>query len=338
MKYVTAIPFARPWWPEVLRSSFKISGQVLVAIASARLARRPSPAYLENAWVSSFGNATELLGNRVAHSASSRSPSRLASRPAICVLPYTAGSVDLRIAAGSQKTMPTVTVDGEKSFEVEPGKKLVLAIEDAGIDIMHKCGGNARCTTCRVEILGGEVADPGQVEQALCVGGPCTQYPALLPDSRPFRSLGLGDQPGISPGFPAGTAAGRLIRREPSRRLLSDDSRSCASCVTTGCSALDHVGCHACVSASVPPPRRDSPLTRHAHADVSVALGTDREIMNCTLILIAVGYHALRLRKRVSPAGDSFSSPPATRGTPGCCASVPSWPSEESPGRSNVKG
>ena len=54
--------------------------------------------------------------------------------------------------------MPTVTVDGEKSFEVEPGKKLVLAIEDAGIDIMHRCGGNARCTTCRVEILAGDSA------------------------------------------------------------------------------------------------------------------------------------------------------------------------------------
>ncbi len=52
--------------------------------------------------------------------------------------------------------MPTVTVDGEKSFEVEPGKKLVLAIEDAGIDILHRCGGNARCTTCRVEVLAGE--------------------------------------------------------------------------------------------------------------------------------------------------------------------------------------
>lgn len=61
--------------------------------------------------------------------------------------------------------MPTVTVDGEKSFEVEPGKKLVLAIEDAGIDIMHKCGGNARCTTCRVEVLGGEVAPPEELEQ-----------------------------------------------------------------------------------------------------------------------------------------------------------------------------
>ncbi len=52
--------------------------------------------------------------------------------------------------------MPTVTVEGEKSFEVEAGKKLVLAIEDAGIDILHRCGGNARCTTCRVEILAGE--------------------------------------------------------------------------------------------------------------------------------------------------------------------------------------
>ena len=67
---------------------------------------------------------------------------------------------------GSSKIMPTVTVDGEKSFEVEPGKKLVLAIEDAGIDIMHRCGGNARCTTCRVEILGGDAGPPTEIEQA----------------------------------------------------------------------------------------------------------------------------------------------------------------------------
>lgn len=58
--------------------------------------------------------------------------------------------------------MPTVTVEGEKSFEVEAGTKLVLAIEDAGIDIMHRCGGNARCTTCRVQVVSG---DPGPMEQ-----------------------------------------------------------------------------------------------------------------------------------------------------------------------------
>jgi ferredoxin len=62
--------------------------------------------------------------------------------------------------------MPTVTVEGEKPFEVEPGRKLVLAIEDAGIDIMHRCGGNARCTTCRVQVVAGEPGPMGELEQA----------------------------------------------------------------------------------------------------------------------------------------------------------------------------
>jgi ferredoxin len=62
--------------------------------------------------------------------------------------------------------MPIVTVEGEKSFEVEPGKKLVLAIEDAGIDILHRCGGNARCTTCRVQIIHGDPGPMQELEQA----------------------------------------------------------------------------------------------------------------------------------------------------------------------------
>jgi len=61
--------------------------------------------------------------------------------------------------------MPTVTVEGEKTFEVEAGQKLVLAIEDAGIDILHRCGGNARCTTCRVQILAGDLEPMGEVEK-----------------------------------------------------------------------------------------------------------------------------------------------------------------------------
>jgi ferredoxin len=52
--------------------------------------------------------------------------------------------------------MPTIIVEGEQPFEAESGKKLVLAIEDAGIDIMHRCGGQARCTTCRVQFVEGE--------------------------------------------------------------------------------------------------------------------------------------------------------------------------------------
>lgn len=61
--------------------------------------------------------------------------------------------------------MPTVTVEGEKSFDVADGKKLVLGIEDAGIDIMHRCGGNARCTTCRVELLAGDAGPMGELER-----------------------------------------------------------------------------------------------------------------------------------------------------------------------------
>ena len=60
------------------------------------------------------------------------------------------------------QSMPMVTVDGEKAFEVASGTKLVLAVEDAGIDILHKCGGNARCTTCRVAIVSGV---PGPIQE-----------------------------------------------------------------------------------------------------------------------------------------------------------------------------
>jgi ferredoxin len=53
--------------------------------------------------------------------------------------------------------MPKLTVDGYGTFEVPADKRLVLAIEqDAHVDIMHACGGFARCTTCRVEFIEGE--------------------------------------------------------------------------------------------------------------------------------------------------------------------------------------
>jgi len=53
--------------------------------------------------------------------------------------------------------MAKLTVDGVGEFEVPQGKRLVLALEDeAGVDQLHACGGNARCTTCRVEFLAGE--------------------------------------------------------------------------------------------------------------------------------------------------------------------------------------
>ena len=53
--------------------------------------------------------------------------------------------------------MPKLTVEGIGEFDVPPGKRLVLALEqDAKVDQLHACGGNARCTTCRVEFVAGE--------------------------------------------------------------------------------------------------------------------------------------------------------------------------------------
>jgi len=53
--------------------------------------------------------------------------------------------------------VPKLTVDGVGTFEVEAGKRLVLALEqDAKVDQLHACGGKARCTTCKVEYVDGE--------------------------------------------------------------------------------------------------------------------------------------------------------------------------------------
>ena len=67
--------------------------------------------------------------------------------------------------------MPRLTVEGFTPVDVEEGKRLVLAIEqDAHVDILHACGGNARCTTCRVEFVSGEPtkmtkAEKGKLEE-----------------------------------------------------------------------------------------------------------------------------------------------------------------------------
>ena len=52
--------------------------------------------------------------------------------------------------------MPKLTIDGRGEFEVPQGTRLVNALEDHGGEPLHRCGGYARCTTCRVEFLTGE--------------------------------------------------------------------------------------------------------------------------------------------------------------------------------------
>src|SRR5947208_2974907 len=64
--------------------------------------------------------------------------------------------------------MPRIEADtatGTQVIEATDGRKLVLALEDAGIDILHRCGGNARCTTCRVEITEGDPGEIGELEK-----------------------------------------------------------------------------------------------------------------------------------------------------------------------------
>jgi ferredoxin len=65
-----------------------------------------------------------------------------------------------------QEQMATIDAVGLKTFAAEDGRRLVLAIEDAGIDILHRCGGKARCTTCRIELLAGDAGEMNSREQA----------------------------------------------------------------------------------------------------------------------------------------------------------------------------
>lgn len=58
--------------------------------------------------------------------------------------------------------MPKITVE-DKTFEAPADKRLVLALEDNGIEILHRCGGYAKCTTCRVKFIEGE---PEQMTKA----------------------------------------------------------------------------------------------------------------------------------------------------------------------------
>ena len=65
-----------------------------------------------------------------------------------------------------ETTTRTVEVEGIGNVDIEHGRRLVLGLEDAGIDILHRCGGNARCATCRVEVLEGEPTEITVAEES----------------------------------------------------------------------------------------------------------------------------------------------------------------------------
>lgn len=62
--------------------------------------------------------------------------------------------------------MAKLKVENVGEFDVPEGKRLVLALEDeAKVDQLHACGGNARCTTCRVEFIEGEPSRMTEAEK-----------------------------------------------------------------------------------------------------------------------------------------------------------------------------
>lgn len=61
--------------------------------------------------------------------------------------------------------MPQVTLQGLKTIDVRDGRRLLVAIEEAGIDILHRCGGQAKCTTCRVELIEGDAGEMTDAER-----------------------------------------------------------------------------------------------------------------------------------------------------------------------------
>jgi ferredoxin len=66
--------------------------------------------------------------------------------------------------------MPTITAEtatGTVSIDAAAGRKLVLELEDNGVDILHRCGGNAKCTTCGVEVVEGEAGEKTEAEIAV---------------------------------------------------------------------------------------------------------------------------------------------------------------------------
>ncbi len=71
--------------------------------------------------------------------------------------------------------MPKVTV-GDQVYDLEKDQRLVLALEDAGINILHRCGGYARCTTCRVKFSDGEPDKMTEAEKTRLQQDPYNLY------------------------------------------------------------------------------------------------------------------------------------------------------------------
>lgn len=52
----------------------------------------------------------------------------------------------------------TIQIAGHGTIEAHQGERLVMVLHRANTGILHRCGGQARCTACRVTFQAGEPA------------------------------------------------------------------------------------------------------------------------------------------------------------------------------------
>ncbi len=103
--------------------------------------------------------------------------------------------------------MPKLTVPKYGTFEVEKGQRLVRALKEQGVDLGHRCGGYARCTTCRVEFIAGEPAVISRAERdklsdAKLLGEVRLACQILVEDDMTVKPLMMIDEMGWSDSGP----------------------------------------------------------------------------------------------------------------------------------------
>ena len=117
--------------------------------------------------------------------------------------------------------MPQLTVEGVGAFEVPQGKRMVLALEDdAKVDQLHACGGNARCTTCRVEFVAGEPATMTAAEKSVLAARGLT---GIRLSRRASLCASRHERPSHQP--PCGQ---RLTRRRQAARWTKSSPNPCS--------------------------------------------------------------------------------------------------------------
>ena len=76
--------------------------------------------------------------------------------------------------------MPIITIDTVGAFEVPAGKRLVNALTDeCGQDQLHSCGGVAKCTTCRIELVSGTPTPMTEAERGVLTAKGLIDQPNL---------------------------------------------------------------------------------------------------------------------------------------------------------------